>query len=166
VSRFIVLLLNRTREYFADHYAAEVTHAPDALASALIKIAYGMIKADGEFGEAMEYAEAKEKRRLSRQQTLAGSLALMGISNVRSGAALALGGADPAGAAAVMRWDLVNPWARIYEMSSREVAVRLWNRTACHPGLAPSGLHRSRLYGANLAPLSRRIPTRRYRIVD
>ena len=36
----------------------------------------------------------------------------MGISNVRSGAALALGGANPAEAATVMQWDLVNPWAR------------------------------------------------------
>src|SRR5580765_3688839 len=44
VSQFIVLLLNRTREYFADHYAAEVTHAPDDLSSALVKIAYGMVR--------------------------------------------------------------------------------------------------------------------------
>jgi Zn-dependent protease with chaperone function len=134
VSEFIVLLLNRTREYFADHYAAEVTHAPDELASALVKIAYGMVKADGEFGEAMETADAGEKRRLGRQQRMAGALALMGISNVRSGAALALGGADAAGAAAVMRWDLVNPWARLYELSSTHpltaLRVRALNKDA------------------------------------
>jgi Zn-dependent protease with chaperone function len=41
VSQYIVLMHNRTREYFADHYAAEVTHAPSALSSALVKIAYG-----------------------------------------------------------------------------------------------------------------------------
>jgi heat shock protein HtpX len=40
VSQFVVLLLNRTREYYADHYSAEVTHTPDALSSALVKIAY------------------------------------------------------------------------------------------------------------------------------
>ena len=49
VSQFVVLLLNRTREYFADHYAAEVTRAPEALSPALIKIAYGMVKSDGQY---------------------------------------------------------------------------------------------------------------------
>jgi hypothetical protein len=42
----------------------------------------------------------------------------MGISNVRSGSAMALGKANPVEAAAVMKWDLVNPWARFYELSS------------------------------------------------
>jgi heat shock protein HtpX len=42
----------------------------------------------------------------------------MGISNVRSGAALALGGANPSAAIRVMQWDLVNAWARIYELGS------------------------------------------------
>ena len=134
VSQFVVLLLNRTREYFADHYAAQVTNAPDALSSALIKIAYGMVKAEGEFGEAMAGASKKEKARLQRSHSLTGSLALMGISNVRSGAALALGAANPSEAAAVMRWDLVNPWARLYELSSTHpltaLRVRALNRDA------------------------------------
>src|SRR5262249_21643759 len=59
VSQFIVLSLNRTREYFADHYSAEVTRAPDTLASALVKVAYGMVKADGEYRLALQ---SKEKR--------------------------------------------------------------------------------------------------------
>ena len=42
----------------------------------------------------------------------------MGISNLKSGAALALSGANPVDAAAVMQWDLVNPWARVYELNS------------------------------------------------
>ena len=49
VSKFVVLLLNRTCEYFADHCAAEVTRAPEALSSALIKIAYGMVNFDGQY---------------------------------------------------------------------------------------------------------------------
>jgi len=134
VSQFIVLLLNRTREYFADHYAAEVTRAPDALSSALIKIAYGMVRAEGKYGEAVAAASRKEKERLRGSHSLAGSLALMGISNVRSGAALALGAANPSEAAAVMRWDLVNPWARLYELSSTHpltaLRVRALNRDA------------------------------------
>ena len=116
VSQFVVLLLNRTREYFADHYAAEVTHMPDALSSALVKIAYGMVKADGEYREALSRKSADAQMR--REHRIAGSLAVMGISNLHSGASLALSGADAASAAAVMRWDLVNPWARFYELNS------------------------------------------------
>ncbi len=116
ISQFVVLLLNRTREYFADHYAAEVTRAPEALSSALVKIAYGMVKADGEYRDALSRKAADAQMR--REHRMAGSLAVMGISNLHSGAALALSGTDAASAAAVMRWDLANPWARFYELNS------------------------------------------------
>jgi len=132
VSQFIVLLLNRTREYFADHYAAEVTHAPAALSSALIKIAYGMVKADGEYKQALQSKTADRETR--RQHRLAGSLAVMGISNLHSGSAMALSGSDPAAAAAVMRWDVLNPWARVYELNSTHpltaLRVRALNQQA------------------------------------
>jgi len=117
LSQFIVLLLNRTREYFADHYAAEVTHAPDDLSSALVKIAYGMIRQDGEYQKAKEEGSKEEKAYWNRERKLGGALGLMGISNLRSGQSLALA-ANPADAAAVMRWDLTNPWARLYELNS------------------------------------------------
>ena len=118
LSQFVVLLLNRTREYFADHYAAEVTRTPDTLSSALVKIAYGMVRAEGEYKRAMAEGDKEEKSFWRRERRLGGALALMGISNLRSGTALALGKANPAEAAAVMRWDLVNPWAKLYELSS------------------------------------------------
>jgi heat shock protein HtpX len=118
LSQFIVLLLNRTREYFADHYAAEVTQSPSVLSSALVKIAYGMVRAEGEFKRAMKEGDKEEKSFWRRERRLGGALALMGISNLHSGAALALGKANPSEAAAVMRWDLVNPWARLYELNS------------------------------------------------
>ena len=116
LSQFMVLLLNRSREYFADHYSAEVTHAPDQLSSALVKIAYGVVRADGEYKKALQDKDTKSEARRNRR--LAGSMAVMGISNLHSGAALALAGADPASASSVMRWDLVNPWARFYELNS------------------------------------------------
>ncbi len=128
VSQFVVLLLNRTREYFADHYAAAVTGEPDVLSSALVKIACGMLRAEGEI------AKVSDRQELQRHRGLAGALALMGISNVRSGEALALGRSNPSESAAVMRWDLVNPWARLFELNSTHpltaFRVRAMNRQA------------------------------------
>jgi heat shock protein HtpX len=132
ISQFIVLLLNRTREYFADHYAAEVTHAPDNLSSALVKIAYGMVRAEGEYQKAIQVGPKEERSSWRRRRRLEGSMAVMGISNLRSGQSLALSLANPADAATVMRWDLVNPWARVYEMNSTHpltaLRVRQLNR--------------------------------------
>jgi Zn-dependent protease with chaperone function len=118
ISQFVILLLNRTREYMADHYAAEVTHEPSTLAAALIKISYGMIKADGDLAHAMQGARGKERAQFADARHLAGAVALMGVSNLRSGTALALGALDPKHASALMQWDLVNPWARFYELNS------------------------------------------------
>jgi Zn-dependent protease with chaperone function len=115
ISEYIVLLLNRTREYFADHYASEVTRDPDSLSSALVKIAYGLVRAEGEYREPLQSGDKKLKASRANQHRLDGAVAVLGICNVRSGAALALGAASPEEAANVMRWDLVNPWARIYK---------------------------------------------------
>lgn len=118
LSQYVVLLLNRTREYWADHYSAEVTHQPEMLSSALIKIAYGMIRADGEYRESLQKGSKAEKSALRKEHRLGQTVAIMGISNLNAGQSLALSGTDPRGAAAIMRWDLLNPWARVYELSS------------------------------------------------
>ena len=44
ISQYIVLLLSRVREYYADAYAAETTRDPAALATGLVKIAYGLAR--------------------------------------------------------------------------------------------------------------------------
>jgi len=118
VSQYVVFMLSRTREYFADQYSARVTGTPDALASGLLKIAYGIFQADGALAEALDKAAKKEKKRLGRERVRVGSMALMGISNLRAGQSLALCGEGGLGPEAVMRWDLVNPWARLYELNS------------------------------------------------
>lgn len=134
VSQFVVLMLNRTREYFADNYSARVTQAPGALSSALVKIAYGMIREEGEYQRTMREGDSDAKSSHRRTRRVAGAVSVMGISNLRSGTALALGTANAAEAAVVMRWDLVNPWARIYELSSTHpltaLRVRELNREA------------------------------------
>lgn len=153
VGQFLVLLLNRTREYHADHFSACVTRQPSELSSALVKIAYGMVKAEGEFREAM-HGDKDRKAMATRNRQLGQAVSLMGIAAVNGGGALALGMANPQQAAAVMRWDLVNPWARFYELNSTHpltaLRVRELNQVATeqHQGTPyelPSGGHTDRL---------------------
>ena len=118
IGQFLVLTLNRTREYYADHFSAEATRAPGDLSSALIKIAYGMVKADGEYQQAMKDRSTTDKKWRKREHQLGGAISLLGIANLKSSRSLALAVADPTQAAAVMRWDLVNPWARFYQLNS------------------------------------------------
>ncbi len=110
VSHFIVLLLSRIREYFADERSAEATHNPNALARALVKIAYGLAR-----GHEAERRETVPKMELARP---------LGIFDPKMARSLALasaqtaGGLDPSTVAEAMKWDLWNPWATVWELSS------------------------------------------------
>jgi heat shock protein HtpX len=132
IGRFMVLMLNRTREYGADHFSACEGRAPGALASALVKIGYGMVR---ETSEARRLTKESKKNTAATKTLQTGrALALMGIASASHSDALALGTNSPEDAARVMRWDLVNPWARFYELSSTHpltaMRLRALNREA------------------------------------
>lgn len=138
VSQYLVLMLNRMREYSADHFSAQCAHAPNALSSALVKIAYGLVQQQGEAARLIKQGD-KEDKKAGRQQIRFGrALSLMGIMGASSGSALALGLNSPEQAARVMKWDLVNPWARFYELSSTHpltaFRLRALNREAMAQG--------------------------------
>ena len=133
VSQFIVLALSRAREYGADHWSCECTGNGDALASALVKIAYGMgrVSADEKEQVAALVARGKEgaaaARELQARNSRAHSMRAMGIFEPKSAEAMAhafSAGIDPARAVAALRWDAVNPWAKVLEkMSSHPLVV-------------------------------------------
>ena len=95
------------------HYSAECTHAPGDLASALVKIAYGMVKIDGAYRESQKTGSARSEERIEAAARIRRSNRPHGNRTTNSGMSLALGMANPQQAAAVMKWDLVNPWARV-----------------------------------------------------
>jgi len=142
VGQFMVLLLNRTREYGADHFSAMATRTPGALSSALVKIGYGMVREAGEHRRLAKEGDFEAKKSSQRARQLGHALGLMGIASATPADALALGVASPEQAARVMRWDLVNPWARFYEMASTHpltaMRLRALNReaTAAHQSVA------------------------------
>jgi Zn-dependent protease with chaperone function len=109
LSEFIVLLVSRYREYYADRFAAETTRRPAKMASALVKIAYGL---------ATEVNEGESHRDHDPYES-----ALM-IFNARAARALALNASDKTKKVdkdtmeKAMAWDLWNPWAFFLELRS------------------------------------------------
>ena len=118
ISQYIVLLLSRTREYYADAFSAHSTRDPNALATGLVKIAYGLARA--------QPAEQTEQAR-GREPALAG-MKPFGIFDAKFGQAMALATAGSYGVAAehasrevavdAMKWDIWNPWAFFVELGS------------------------------------------------
>ena len=138
IGQYLMLMLNRARELGADHFSAQVAHAPNALSSALVKIAYGLIASQGEAARLISQGDKEEKKTARQQIQFGRALSLMGIMGASSGNSMALGMTSPEDAARVMRWDLVNPWAKFYELNSTHplTAVRLqaMNREAASLG--------------------------------
>ncbi|MFN8034348.1 MAG: M48 family metalloprotease [Acidimicrobiia bacterium] len=132
VSSFTILALSRARELAADHWSCRCTGNGDALASALVKIAYGMGKADAELrneAAALRAQGAKGKvkaAKVERHARRAQSMRAMGIFEPRTADAMATAfahGIDPNRALAAMRWDSANPWARLLEKLSTHPLV-------------------------------------------
>ncbi|MBI5242720.1 MAG: M48 family metalloprotease [Elusimicrobia bacterium] len=125
VTEYVVLFLSRTREFYADRFSGEALRAPGRLASALVKIAYGLagrrpssarpssqaLREAGEGGrrEPKEDGEKKDASNLRRSEGLDESAGLiaaraLGIFDSVSArglvAASLIGGAPSAGQSA------------------------------------------------------------------
>jgi heat shock protein HtpX len=133
VAQFTMLALSRARELAADHWSCECTRDGDALASALVKIAYGMgevraqERAQAEALLAMNDKHARrEAARLERRSQRASSMRALGIFDPRLGDEMATiigNNVDGRRALAAMRWDVCNPWGRTLEMMSTHPLV-------------------------------------------
>lgn len=120
VSQYIVLFLSRVREYYADYYSARATQNPNALASALVTIAYGLAR--------MEPAKPKEEdgKKKSKQPAFdrMGAISSLSFSSKTGASYFAMASADTSGNFSpenmrlAMRWDLYNPWAKWFELYS------------------------------------------------
>ncbi len=106
VGTYLILYLSRTREYFADRFAAETTGNPNALSRALVKIAYGIVE---------EGQRATEPSRL-----MEGTRAL-GIYDAKAATSTGTAyrvAASPERVGRVFLWDLFNPWGWWMELQS------------------------------------------------
>jgi heat shock protein HtpX len=102
---YLLLYLSRTREYLADTFSAEKVQ-PKALASALVKIAYGIV--------AVEDTEATQSLLRSTRH-----LGAVDVKNARYTGLLAESTTSSPGAAAeAMLFDNYNPWAGLVQLNS------------------------------------------------
>lgn len=110
ITQYLVLFLSRVREYYADRYAGEITQMPNKMATALVKIAYGLAG-----------------RRKSKQEKEEGappavkSLGIFDAASAKAMVAASLGAeknVSTENLLGAMQWDLWNPWAMYYEFSS------------------------------------------------
>ena len=125
ISQYIVLFLSRVREYYADQFAAQASNNPNAMANALVKIGYGLAKAQD---AAAEEEEGGKRRATAQSMAASGGLKAMGIFDPAFGASMALAAAgtssrigeghDAETTQKAMRWDIWNPWALVCELSS------------------------------------------------
>lgn len=105
VGEYVVLYLSRVREYAADGFAAEQTH-PDDLASALVKIAYGIVMSE----DSPDLSKAT--RNIGIMNVEASKDEGLIYHNVQE-----LGG-DPDLLLQSFLFDLKNPWAKVMELKS------------------------------------------------
>ncbi|MGK7892551.1 MAG: zinc metalloprotease HtpX [Xenococcus sp. (in: cyanobacteria)] len=106
IGSYLLLYLSRTREYFADHFAAETTGNPNALSRALVKIAYGIVE---------EGSRQEEPSRL-----LEGTRAL-GIYDAKAAASTGTAyriASSTEQIGRVFLWDMFNPWGWWMELNS------------------------------------------------
>jgi len=127
ISEYIVLWFSRTREYHADRFAGQVTNNPNALASALVKIAFGLAAQDSK-----EMAGLSDKERAAKKAKAPAGAGAMGALNIfdrGSAVNMVMASADQGGSngnaevdrervKGAMQWDLWSPWATYYELHS------------------------------------------------
>ncbi|MCG6133825.1 MAG: zinc metalloprotease HtpX [Nostoc sp. LLA-1] len=103
---YLLLYLSRTREYFADHFAAETTGNPNGLSRALVKIAYGILE---------EGARSPEPSRLIEGTRALGIYDHKAASSTGTAYRVA---SDPQKIGRVFLWDMFNPWGWWMELNS------------------------------------------------
>jgi len=137
VSQYIVLLLSRVREYYADEFSALSTRDPNALAKGLVKVAYGLARAPQkeEKKDGLVHAQAGKALGLF-DHAVAGNLALASAGTA-TGTRV-----TPETMVEAMKWDLWNPWGSWYEINSTHPLpakrIRALERLAERVGQAPA----------------------------
>ncbi len=128
VSQYIVLWLSRTREYYADEFSVKETQNPNALASALVKIGFGLVTSDD------TNTDDKKKKIQSTK-----NIGALGIFDAKTSKSLVVSTNNNIDDKSLiknsMKWEMWNPWGFICELNSTHplISKRLINISAHSP---------------------------------
>ncbi|MHA1732452.1 MAG: zinc metalloprotease HtpX [Promethearchaeota archaeon] len=135
VGQMISLIISRVREYWADDFSATTIEDPNYLSTALVKIAYGLVK-EGDQGSQKDKAYSKVHAAKS-----------LGIFDKRAASMLAFSSLGSSGVFSTdtitkaAAWDLHNPWARYYELFSSHPLpakrIKALNKKCAEKNIAP-----------------------------
>jgi Zn-dependent protease with chaperone function len=122
----ISLIVSRIREYYADEHSAEVLEDPNALATGLVKIAYGLLADHGGYKTAYPEASSTRQKRILKERNKSKVRALrgLGIFDPKSAKGLGIISVTTTGELSMeaiqktAAWDLYNPWAKYYQVFS------------------------------------------------
>jgi len=119
VCQYIILGLSRTREYYADEFVCFATKNPNSLASALVKIGFGLTSK----------TEKETKGHVS-------SVSVLGIFDSKTSKSLVVtsGGSEELSKENIKkaaRWELWNPWAKWYEFNSTHPLISKKIKAIC-----------------------------------
>lgn len=129
IADYLVMFVSRVREYWADKFSIETTKNPNALVSALSKIAYGLA-ATPETNNEIDKTGSIERRKMAVQ-----ALGIMSVSNSKEIALYASQKTEEGSTdlKEIMRWDLWSPWASYYELhSTHPLTAKRLNAIAAH----------------------------------
>ena len=114
-SHYVARLLSRVREYYADEVSARTTRKPDALSTALIKVAYGLARAPPKAEDWERDRQGMIRHNIGRELGIfdPGMARSMALSASASGQTFSTTAIEQA-----MYWDLWNPWGLYYEFQS------------------------------------------------
>lgn len=144
LSQYIVLWYGRVREYHADRAAAELTGNPNALANALVKVAYGLVTQQSQFQD-LDARDDTPAYPMPRPQLAGAGLAAFNIIDQSTGLNVLVSSFSPSlgrkpalenlpleAVKDAVQWDFWNPWASYYELHSTHplVAKRLQHLAA------------------------------------
>ncbi|MCK9225094.1 MAG: M48 family metalloprotease [Candidatus Muirbacterium halophilum] len=116
LSEYVVLWFSRVREYYADRFAGKYV-SPNSLSQALVKIGYGLA------------GKKEDKNDKNKRNPALEGISTMGIFDAKAAKSFAISSfsshaesmgdnLDKNDIKGAMRWDLWNPWAGFYEISS------------------------------------------------
>lgn len=107
ITQYIVLWLSRVREYYADEFSLQATKNPNAMATALVKVGFGLVtKSDNKHSASTFGARGLFDSKTSKE--------LIVTTNNQS---------DKTAVKNAMKWDMWNIWAKWFEFNSTHPLV-------------------------------------------